>query len=107
MGLKTDLAVSALLTAVLPGTLFAAEIDVSMQDLAYVPAKLTASIGDKIRFINKDQAAHNVFIATAQFAADLGKQENGSEIVFVPGRTGTFEIECVFHSHMLTIVEVK
>lgn len=85
----------------------AAEVKVTMAGMAYSPAVISASVGDTIRFVNDGQADHNVFVPTAEFATDLGKQEPGSETVMLVGKAGTFEIECVFHSHMHAVVEVK
>jgi len=93
-----------LFTAV-PAT--AAEIVVTMTDASYTPAKINASVGDTLRFVNRDGTNHAVFIPTAAFSADLGKQEPGSEKVMTVGKAGTFEVECVIHANMLTVVEVK
>lgn len=90
-----------------PSWVAAAEITVTMAGMKYTPAQISASVGDTIRFVNDGDADHNVFVPTAQFATDLGKQEPGKEAVMTVGRAGTFEIECVFHSHMHAVVEVK
>lgn len=85
----------------------AAEIKVTMAGAAYQPANISAAVGDTIRFLNDDTSNHNVFVPTAGHALDLGKQEPGQEAVLTLGKAGTFEVECVFHPGMLTIVEVK
>lgn len=93
--------------AVLPVRAQAAEITVSMSGHEYQPAQVSAAVGDTIKFVNDDQTNHNVFIPTAGFAADLGKQEPGQAASLTVGKAGTFEVECVLHSNMLTTVEVK
>jgi len=90
-----------------PGLVAAAEITVTMAGMKYAPAQISASVGDAIRFVNDGDADHNVFVPTAQFATDLGKQQPGQEAVMTIGKAGTFEVECVFHSHMHAVVEVK
>ncbi len=85
----------------------AADITVTMAGGAYQPAKISAAVGDTIRFRNDDDADHNVFVPTVGHALDLGKQEPGQEAVLTLGKSGTFDVECVFHPGMLTIVEVK
>ena len=86
---------------------FADEVKVTMAGMTYSPSTISVSVGDTIRFVNDGSADHNVFVPTAEFAMDLGKQEPGSETVITVGKAGTFEVECVFHGHMLTVVEVK
>jgi plastocyanin len=85
----------------------AAEITVLMSNHEYQPTQVAASVGDTIRFVNNDGTDHNVFIPTAGFASDLGKQEPGQEKTLTVGKTGKFDVECVFHPGMLTTVEVK
>ena len=85
----------------------AEEIVVTMAGTQYAPAVINASVGDTLRFVNDDAADHNVFVPTAGFAFDLGKQESGSEAAYTLGKAGTFEVECVFHDTMLLKVEVS
>lgn len=85
----------------------AEEFVVTMAGSNYQPASTSASVGDTIRFVNDDVADHNVFVPTASHALDLGKQEVGSEAELVLRTPGTFEVECVFHDHMLLTVEVS
>jgi plastocyanin len=79
---------------------------VSMLGSDYAPSTISASVGDTIRFVNDDGSDHNVFVPTASHALDLGKQEVGTEVELVLRTPGTFEVECVFHDHMLLKVEV-
>jgi len=84
----------------------AAEHVVKMAGGAYEPAVLNAKVGDTIRFVNQDADWHNVFVPTAAFALDLGKQEQGAETILNLTKPGTFEVECVQHLPMLLTVEV-
>jgi plastocyanin len=84
----------------------AAEHVVRMVGHAYAPAALDAKVGDTVRFVNEDADWHNVFVPTAAFALDLGKQEQGAETILTLTRPGTFEVECVQHLPMLLTVEV-
>ncbi len=78
-----------------------------MAGSAYNPATLSAAVGDTIRFVNDDQTDHNVFVPTAGHAVDAGKQEPGQDLVLALGKPGEFKVECVFHSGMELMVEVK
>lgn len=89
------------------GTAWAEEFVVTMVGSNYSPSAITASVGDTIKFVNDDGTDHNVFVATASHALDLGKQEPGSEAILVLRTPGNFEVECVFHGHMELKVEVS
>lgn len=88
------------------GQAAAAEHVVRMAGHAYEPAALQARVGDTIRFVNDDADWHNVFVPTAGFALDLGKQEQGVEAALTLTQPGVFEVECVQHLPMLLTVEV-
>ena len=99
-------AMSAVLLAA-AGPAAAAEHVVRMAGNAYEPAAVEAKVGDVIRFVNDDADWHEVFVPTAGFALDLGKQEQGTETTLTLTRPGTFEVECVHHLPMLLAVEVE
>ncbi|WEX74020.1 cupredoxin domain-containing protein [Sinorhizobium numidicum] len=85
----------------------ATEFTIKMAGASYRPASIKAAVGDTIRFVNDDAAKHNVFVPTAGYALDLGAQEPGQEKVLSVHKVGRFEVECVIHPHMLTVVEVE
>ena len=89
------------------GPAAAAEHVVRMAGNAYEPAAVEAKVGDVIRFVNDDADWHEVFVPTADFALDLGKQEQGTETTLTLTRPGTFEVECVHPLPMLLTVEVE
>ena len=89
------------------GGAFAAEHVVTMKGATYAPETVTAAVGDTVRFVNDDDQNHDVFVPSAGHAFDLGKQEPGQETSYVLGKGGKFTVECVFHSNMMTTVEVK
>ena len=95
---------AALLTAV-PAA--AAEHVIRMAGQKYEPAEIEAAKGDSIRFVNDDDVAHEVFVPTVGFGLDLGKQEPGEERAITLAKDGSFEVECVFHPHMLLTVTVE
>ena len=99
-------AMSAALMAA-AGQAGAAEQVVRMVDNAYEPTSLQARVGETIRFVNEDADWHEVFVPTAGFALDLGKQEQGTETTLTLTRPGTFEVECVHHLPMLLTVQVE
>ncbi|MGH6923967.1 MAG: cupredoxin domain-containing protein [Propylenella sp.] len=98
-------AIGVLLAA--SGQAVAAEHAVTMAGGQYAPQKLTVAPGDTVRFVNDDTADHNVFAPTGGLAFDLGKLEPGQEATYAFVKAGTYDVECVFHPHMLTVVEVR
>jgi len=98
---------AAFFAAVLASPAAAEDFVVTMVGSNYSPSSISASIGDTIRFVNDDGTDHNVFVPTTSHALDLGKQEPGSEIDLVLRTPGNFDVECVFHAHMLLKVEVS
>ena len=95
-----------LCTSALAGSAEAEDFVVTMAGADYIPSSISASVGDTIRFVNDDETDHNVFVATADHALDLGKQEPGTGIELVLRTPGSFDVECVFHGHMQLKVEV-
>ena len=85
----------------------AAEHVIRMAGQQYEPAEIKAAKGDSIRFVNDDDTAHDVYVPTVGFGLDLGKQEPGEERAIRLAKDGSFEVECVFHPHMLLTVTVE
>jgi plastocyanin len=102
--IRSLIAAPALL--LLAGPAGAAEYIVQMSGMNYSPAKLTAKVGDTIRFVNDDSNTHDVFVPTRGFGVDLGAQKAGASTELKLLRPGRFEVECVLHSHMTMLVEV-
>ena len=98
---------TAFIATTLASPAAAEEFVVTMVGSNYSPSSIGASIGDTIRFVNDDATDHNVFVPTASHALDLGKQEPGAEAELILRTPGGFEVECVFHAHMLLQVEVN
>lgn len=80
---------------------------VSMLGSVYSPSRLSARVGDTIRFVNDDGETHAVFVPTRGFAADLGNQRPSETREIALWRAGRFEIECVPHGDMKLVVEVR
>jgi plastocyanin len=102
--MRLGIPVALTLLAGTPG--LAAEHVVTMAGQQYTPSELSAQPGDTIRFVNDDDSDHEVFVPTVGFGVDLGKQEPGRESTLSLARPGEFEVECVFHPHMLLTVVV-
>ena len=85
----------------------AAEIVVRMEGADYTPTQIEARVGDRLVFMNDDVVEHEVFVPTAGHGIDLGKQAPGQTVTMSLGKSGRFDVECVFHPQMLLSVDVK
>lgn len=97
---------TAALGAALATPTAAAEHVVRMAGATYVPAEVTAAVGDTLRFVNDDTTDHNVFVPTLGHAVDLGRSEPADEKTLPLLRAGAFEVECVLHEGMTATVDV-
>lgn len=87
------------------------EATVTIASFAFDPAELTVSVGDTVRFINEDSAAHTVTEGTAGNADDdaaFDEQVAGGEWVEVTfDEAGDINVTCLFHSNMQMVVHVE
>jgi len=103
--LSHTLAIGAVIAAA--GHAAAEEHVVKMAGSQYSPQALTIASGGTVRFVNDGTENHDVFVPTAGLAFDLGTLKPGEEASYTFVKAGTYDIECVFHASMLTVVEVQ
>lgn len=104
--MRLALAVSAL-------TLFAATLPAAAEDVtiiqrnkAFSVAEVSAKVGDRLRFVNADTVAHNLYSATPAFEFEIRAQAPGRSDVVGVGAPGTFVVECAIHPGMRLRVNV-
>lgn len=101
------LAVFLIATASMAPPAAAADIKVTTKGAAYSPAVIAAKVGDVLQFENNDSVTHAVFVPTKTFGVHLGDMAPGRRTSLALPRAGSFEVECVFHDHMLLKVTVS
>ena len=73
-------------------------------NLCFVPAIATANVGDKIIFLNGDNAPHTSTSGTPESGPDgiwdSGLQQPGVDFVFMATTTGTYNYFCMVHPWM-------
>jgi len=82
-------------------------VTVSMKNIAFNPASITAKVGQKVTWTNDDSVPHNVIARSgATFAsATFGP---GGSFSFTPKKAGTINYVCTIHPGMVgKIVVVK
>ena len=89
--------VGALILVATTGLAHADTIQVKLQKLGFVPAEITAHVGDTIEWVNSDFVAHT---ATARDGAwDVLIPVNGKKTVVLKAE-GAVEYYCKFHPNM-------
>jgi plastocyanin len=86
-------------------------VHVTIASFAFDPAELTVSVGDTVRFINEDGAAHTVTEGTDGNADDdaaFDEQVAAGEWIEVTfDEAGDINVTCLFHSNMNMVVHVE
>lgn len=77
-------------------------ITVTIEKLEFRPAKVTASVGDRIEWINNDVMAHT---ATVKDGFDVTIAPHGRASIDV-GKPGEFDYLCRFHPNMRGTIDV-
>ena len=94
----------ALILVIATGLARADTIQVRLQKLAFVPAEITAHVGDTIEWVNSDFVAHT---ATARDGSwDVLIPVNGKKTVVLKA-AGTVEYYCKFHPNMTARILVS
>ncbi len=74
-------------------------VKVGMKDIKFVPADVTAKVGQKIEWTNTDgQTPHNVTSTTDGFDFASGNMESGDTFDYTPTKAGKIDYVCTIHS---------
>jgi plastocyanin len=82
------------------------ELVVDMAASQFAPAKITASVGQTIRWTNSDAIAHTA-TATEGAGFDSGTIEGGGEFTYTTRKAGQISYVCVFHPGMTGTITVR
>ena len=76
-------------------------ITVDMKNTKFVPKTITAKVGQKITWVNKDPIAHTA-TATSGGTFDSGNLGPGKKFSFTPSKPGTIQYWCTIHKQVQT-----
>src|SRR5215831_18335381 len=102
------------LTAWSPGVFSAAEpkpeektrtYTITIEGMAYSPARLAVHRGDRIVWVNHDLFPHTATAAGKQF--DSGSIAQGAQWTFLAKKAGDYPYGCLFHPTMHGEIEVR
>jgi len=73
-------------------------VEVGMKDIKFVPADVTAKVGQKIEWTNTDgQTPHTVTSKTDAVDFDSGSMNGGDKFFFTPTKAGKIDYVCTIH----------
>ncbi len=72
-------------------------IQVIIDKLEFVPAKVNAKVGDTIEWVNKDALAHTATATGGDWSVTIAPKQSGRIVLKKPGASDYF---CKFHPNM-------
>ena len=81
----------------------AATIQIVMENLVFVPAEVSAKVGDTIEWVNKDVFVHSATARNGDFDVN---QPPKKTVTSVLRKAGTVEYYCRFHPNMKGVLKI-
>ena len=81
----------------------AATIQITIDNLVFAPAEVSAKVGDTIEWINKDVFAHTATARNGDFDATTPPKKTVTSILKKPG---TVEYYCRYHPNMKAVLTI-
>ena len=81
------------------------EVQIVIENFAFVPSEITIAAGTNVTWINKDEAPHTATSTDKKF--NSGGLDTEDKYSFVFNEKGEFPYFCALHSHMTASITVK
>ena len=81
----------------------AATIQITIENLVFTPAEVSAKVGDTIEWINKDVFAHTATARNGDFDVTTPPKKTVSSIL---KKAGSIEYYCRFHPNMKAVLTI-
>jgi plastocyanin len=82
-------------------------VQIVMRSLAFNPPAINAKIGQKVTWINEDNAPHNVtYVSGPRFRSSRPKLRPGARFTVTVNRMGTIHYYCSIHPWMTATINV-
>ena len=81
------------------------EVQIVIENFAFIPADVTVAPGTKVTWINKDEAPHTATSVDKKF--NSGGLDTDDRFSFVFSDKGDYEYFCTLHPHMRAQIKVK
>ena len=83
------------------------EVKITMKDIKYVPAAITAKVGQKIVWENTDGEIPHTVTATDGADFDSGNMTSGETFEYTPTKAGKIAYMCTIHPNQKGSVTVE
>ena len=94
---------AALLSGAIAVPAHAATIQITIDNLAFAPAEVSARVGDAIEWINKDALAHTATARNGDFDVTTPPKKTVTSIL---KKAGTVEYYCRYHPNMKAVLTI-
>ena len=94
---------AALLFGMIAVPAHAATIQITIDNLVFAPAEVSAKVGDTIEWINKDVFAHTATARNGDFDVTTPPKKTVSSIL---KKAGSIEYYCRFHPNMKAVLTI-
>jgi plastocyanin len=81
----------------------AATIQITIDNLVFAPAEVSAKVGDTIEWINKDVLAHTATARNGDFDVMMPPKKTVTSVL---KKAGTIEYYCRFHPNMKAVLKI-
>ena len=94
---------AVLLSAAIAVPAHAATIQITLDNLVFAPAEVSAKVGDTIEWINKDIFAHTATARNGDFDVPMPPKKTVTSVL---KKAGTVEYYCRFHPNMKAVLTI-
>jgi plastocyanin len=94
---------AALLFGMIAVPAHAATIQITIDNLVFAPAEISAKVGDTIEWINKDVLAHTATARNGDFDVNMPAKKTVTSAL---RKAGTVEYYCRFHPNMKAVLTI-
>ena len=82
----------------------AATIQITIDNLVFAPAEVSARVGDTIEWINKDVFAHTATARNGDFDVTMPPKKTVTSVL---KKAGTVEYYCRYHPNMKAVLKIE
>ena len=100
---RYPLVMAALLSSAIAVPAHAATIQITIDNLVFAPAEVSAKVGDTIEWINKDVFAHTATARNGDFDVTIAPKK---AVTSVLKKAGTVEYYCRLHPNMKAVLTI-
>ena len=95
---------AVLLSAAIAVPAHAATIQITIENMEFAPAEVSARVGDTIEWINKDVLVHTATARNGDFDVTTPPKKTVTSVL---KKAGTVEYYCRFHPNMKAVLRIE